>query len=792
MFILVGAVFFVPLFVLPQTPDVSEVNKQTLAALLVLGALIGAATLALMKRVLRFTLSWAHLAVGAMYVAWMLATVFSQDHFASVVGAGSQIAWSLASLLIGVVLYALITILRPRGEWMMKALLASGVLVGVAGLFQLLGAPIFHWLGSVGMLRGFTTIGTPNALTGFLMMVLPIAAARIIWSRVDEPIEAARPHGARTVTIVLAWLTVVVGCVVAICVDYWSMWLSMLASGVLLHALVIIFRRRTGQRISFVLPISFVLIALTFLLFRPPFSLPIPVEISPSWSASWSIARQTLSAHPLTGSGPGTWSMDYARFKDAAVNTSPYWNVRFDQAASAALTLLSTVGVLGATAWIGLIGCGLWLGIRALREESDPARFRETAMWFGGWVAAAGLMFLYPLTFSHQFLFWTLFSLLIVSASRRVILYPLNDTTARQWASTAIAIVCTVGCVVGGWMMVRHWRSEHHTALGANAFRSQQPIETAIAALERAVKLNPWKDAGYRNLAQAYLLRADHEFKRPTAERDNDVIQRLVAQAIETAKTAAERSPQQVENWSNLGFIFQSIAPFVRGSDEQAILAFQEASQREPLNPVFPNEMGKILILRADAFRTLFEASDAAVKSDARKQFDEVLAEAKTALEAAIRLKADYAPAHYNLGLVAERQGRLAEAITTLENVLRADPQNYGIAFQLGVLYLRHQDQVKALDMFEQLVAFDPASSNPNARWYLATAYENAGRYNDAIFQVQKMLERLPDDQAVQRRLTQLRELRDEQVIPSSTPAVPEPVEETVNDSSPSLEVKQP
>ena len=194
-------------------------------------------------------------------------------------------------------------------------------------------------------------------------------------------------------------------------------------------------------------------------------------------------------------------------------------------------------------------------------------------------------------------------------------------------------------------------------------------------------------------------------------------------------------------------------------------------------------------ILRSDAYQQQLPISGRAKRKEAQQNIKLELDKAAEALNQSIQIKPDYALAHYNLGLVYERQGRLQDAIVKLEQVLQTDNKNVGIAFQLAILYYRNNEKDKSLNLFEQIVAIEP--NYDNARWYLSTVYEEQGRYDDAIAQVQKVADNNVGNQSVQDRLTFLIQQRDSKMKPVTTP-LPEPVKETISGPKEQNEVKKP
>jgi cytochrome c-type biogenesis protein CcmH/NrfG len=232
-----------------------------------------------------------------------------------------------------------------------------------------------------------------------------------------------------------------------------------------------------------------------------------------------------------------------------------------------------------------------------------------------------------------------------------------------------------------------------------------------------------------------------------------------------------------VDNFSNLAAIYESIASFTRGADEAAIAAYAEALQREPNNPVFLGEVGKLYLLRSDAYRTSVNDQDPQIAADAKKNAEDNLKTAEGVLTRAIAAKTDYLPARYYLGVVYERQNRLKEAISQLALILQQNQNDANVAFELALLLYRDNQKTAALQLMQQVVQVD--SSNLNAKWYLSAMLEEQGRVSEAVAQLNDLAAKFPDNQTIKQRLQQL---QTEQQAPSQ--GLPEPVVEPIQGSS--------
>ena len=113
--------------------------------------------------------------------------------------------------------------------------------------------------------------------------------------------------------------------------------------------------------------------------------------------------------------------------------------------------------------------------------------------------------------------------------------------------------------------------------------------------------------------------------------------------------------------------------------------------------------------------------------------------------EQALRIKPDYAEAHYNLGLALVRLGRLPEAMGHWEQALRSKPDyaeaETNLAWLLATLAPADGgDPVRAVTLAERACKL---TNNRVAAYLdtLAAAYAAAGRFNDAITTAQKAIE---------------------------------------------------
>jgi len=786
------AVVLVPLFFMPFSPDVLELNKQTLLIVLTSIAALAWIGQAVSQRKLTLSRSWLHLVVAVFVVGYFFAALFSQDHYLSFVGNTGQMQWAFVSILAFAVFYGIVAnAVKSTSKLydLILAYLGSSALVGILGFLQLVGVNPFGWMGTFAKGNTFNTIGTINSFGVYMTIPLILAASLTILGCKDRACILGKGGQKNVWAKVLVWLVLAVSVVIAILVDYWVVWAATLFGTALLVVIPIARSKRVDHPMKLIVPGVLVVLSVVLMLFRSPINLNLPSEVSPSTVASWNIARQTLQDHALFGSGPGTWIFDYAKYRSVATNLSQFWSIRFERGISTFLTLLASIGLVGMALWFILLISGIVKSASHLVRERDDDAWQAYLTVFAGWATVAFIAFFYNYNVAHHFAFWFLLALLASLVGRGSITWDMKSSVVNSALVSILFLFLCVTAVSVIWLSGQRLVAEAEFNGAVTGYQAGKPIQNSIDTLSSAVTLNGWNDNYERNISQAYLIRASQQLAAPASDDRTKQVQASVNAAVEAAKRATQISPANVNNWANYALVLQSISSFIRGADEQALAMYQEALAREPNNPSFANEIGKLHILRSDAYRVQLQSSDATLKAEAETSVKDELDKAADALNQAIAMKPDFAPAHYDLGLVYERQGRVQDAITKLEQVLSADSKNVGVAFQLAILYYRNNEKDKSQMVLEQIVAMDPTYSN--ARWYLASLYEEQGKIDDAIAQVEQVKALNPGVQDVETRLQDLQKLKDQNAKPTPAP-LPAPVNEQITNPSGQTQVTTP
>jgi tetratricopeptide (TPR) repeat protein len=789
---LYAAAFLVPLWFLPQTLDVLELNKQTIFVVITMIALIAWLGKSILDKQFSMSRSWIHLVVAVFAGGYLVTSLFSVDRYMSLVGNFGQMQWSFATIAAFVIFYFIIvnTVKGTAKLYnLLLALLGASFVAALYGLLQIFDIFTLKWLSDVTATKNFNTVGTINSLAVYLTLPLALSASLMVLGCKDEKCVLGRKSKGSVGAKVLVWLTLISSLLYVILTDFWVSWVIVLFAMVLLVGVTMARTRSIKHPTKIIVPGVLTVVSIALLIWSTPVKVQLPAEVSPSLGHSWNIAKQVLQEKPFFGSGPGTWIYDYSKYRAPSVNVSPFWTIRFERGLSSFMSLLAMVGIIGSSLWLLLVLSAIVKSTTHLLKEKDDDQWQAYLTTFTGWATITFAAFLYNYNFTHHFAFWFLLALLASLVARTSFVWDGQKKALLTSVLSVKFIILLVGAVSILWLAGQRLVADAKYSAAVFSFRSGESVQASIDNLNSAVALNKLNDAYFRNLSQAYLIKVSQELQgNPDQEKVKNV-NSLIAASIDTAKKATEISPANVDNWANLAIIYQAIASFTRGADEFAIKNFEEALAREPNNPVFYNEIGKLYILRSDAYRTLLGSSDEKAKAEAENNVRVELDKAAEQLNQAIQAKPDFAAAHYNLSIMYERQGRLKDAIAKMEQVLTVNNKDIGVGFQLAILYYRDGEKDKARDLFEQIVSMEQNYSN--ARWYLSVIYEEMNRLDDAIAQVEAVKRLNPDNQVVEQRLQALLNLRDTKGKPTPAP-LPEPIKEEVQGPRELNEVQKP
>ena len=207
----------------------------------------------------------------------------------------------------------------------------------------------------------------------------------------------------------------------------------------------------------------------------------------------------------------------------------------------------------------------------------------------------------------------------------------------------------------------------------------------------------------WREIAQSYLQAVNETAARTDlspAEITRQV-QVYINSAVNAAKASSQTNPNNVVNWSSRGFVYQNLIGVVGGTKDWAVSAYDEALKLEPFNPFFPTQAGISILSEVNR-----------LGQDKTEERISLLAEAEEKFEQAIKLKSDYAAAHFQLAITYQAQGKQTEMIEQLEKTKSIAPFDVGLAFQLGLIYYQLGDFPLAEEKFNEYLNINTQINN--------------------------------------------------------------------------------
>lgn len=649
---LFAAVFLVPIFFLPWTSDVLDFNKQTVLAFLVFVALFGWMLKILVAGKLQLNISKIHIVAGILFLIYFFSTIFSVYRYGSFWGWPQSTADSLLSYIVILLGYFLITnVFSKKNIFSLIATLSVSALIAeLVGIFQLLGLYIpFDFAKSV----AFNTIGSAGGLGFFCAITLPLATSMLVLSKKWWK--------------VLFVAQIILSAVIFFLVNFTMVWWAVAAG----CALVVIFgviKRDFFDGRWMALPMFFLTVALFFIILSPQIPWPAQKanEIYLSQGASFNVALQTVKENPVFGSGPGTFYYGFSKFKDPSFSKTSLWNVGFNQGASKVLTDLATIGILGFAVLLAIIILPLFFGIKYLIFEKDQTKFSWVlTLGFTSALAVEGLAyFFYNGNIVLNFIFFFAIACLILLVSSEKKEFELKSSSV---ATLVVTFTFTLLFIFGAGLLIldgQRYAAEINYFKALAFFQAGNDTQ-GLKSLEKAASLNSASDLYFRQLSQAYLMELQKEIqntKGSATDEQKTRVQTFVANAVNAGKIATDINSKSAINWSNRGYIYQSLFGLISDSGTWAENSYNEAIKLDPNDPYLFAQQGNISFISA--------------QNATADQKNKLLVSAKNNLEKSTSLNPTYSNGLYSLGLVYDALGQKDKAIEVFTKVQQLNPQD--------------------------------------------------------------------------------------------------------------------
>jgi len=451
------------------------------------------------------------------------------------------------------------------------------------------------------------------------------------------------------------------------------------------------------------------------------------VSVSPSWQSTFSIARSVYSTAPVFGTGPGTFGVEWLKYRDASLNSTVFWNTDFSSGIGFIPTSFVTTGLIGILAWAAFLVLLIGFGLRTLILRAPQDAFiRYVAIL--SFVASVYLFTtaVFGLPNAVILVLAFVFAGIFISTTR----FAVNGRQFGVMFSRSPRIgfvivfsltILLLSSVVAAYSLVNHYIATSELG-SANAAFSVGNLDAAEKAAQNSISFSP--SAAAYQIESAVAASRLNEIAASTtmqASAAQQAFQTALSSGINSALTATNLAPSDYQNWLALGNLYAQAVPLgVTGAYDNAKTAYDKAKALNPTNP-------QIFYILA--------------------QLDIANKDTKTAeenLKAAITLKQDYTAAIFLLSQLEVQDGNVEEALSSALAAAYFTPNNPDILFQVGILYAATSDFTNAAAALEASVAANPQFAN--ARYFLSAVYAKQGDMKNALAQMQAIADMSADN----------------------------------------------
>lgn len=444
------------------------------------------------------------------------------------------------------------------------------------------------------------------------------------------------------------------------------------------------------------------------------------LNVRPSWQSTFSVAHEVYATAPVFGTGPGTFGVEWLKYRDASLNSTVFWNVDFSSGIGFIPTSAVTTGLIGALAWVALLVLLIVYGLRMLILRAPQDAFiRSVAIL--SFVAS-----LYLFTIAMFGLPNAVVLVLAFVAAGFFVSTTRFAAGRGQWGiifsrSPRLGFVIVfsltillLASVVAAYSLVGHYVATAELASASTNF-SAGNLEHADTSAQNSISFAP-SSAAYQIQAGIASVRLDRIAASSTmpAALAQQAFQTALSGGINAALTATRLTPSDYQNWLALGNLYAKAVPLsVAGAYDSAKTAYEKAKTLNPTNPQIPYILAQLDIANKN------------IKA------------AKDDLKAAIALKQDYTAAIFLLSQLEVQDGNVKGALDAALAAAYFTPNNPNILFQVGILRAAESDFPGAVSALSASVAANPQFAN--ARYFLSAVYAKQGDFTNALAQMQAL-----------------------------------------------------
>ncbi len=301
----------------------------------------------------------------------------------------------------------------------------------------------------------------------------------------------------------------------------------------------------------------------------------------------WRGAIDIWKAYPLFGSGVETYAFAYYKYRPVEHNLTSEWDYLYNKAHNEFLNYLATTGAFGLGTYMLFLLSFIFFGLRHMYKQWHKGVFGnpilpaligafigiQVSNFFGFSVVIVNLlMFLIPV-FYYAF----------TKTSTKVFLLPKGEheehITTEAPGTGRIMVILALGifCLYSIFYLINYWNADINYALGYNYNRINE-FQQANPYLEKAVSMRGgeelYKNELSVNLAAMALIAAQ--------QKDNNAALQFATRSKELSDEVARTNPNNVVFWKARTRVMFSLAELSPTLMPEAVTAIERAHELAP------------------------------------------------------------------------------------------------------------------------------------------------------------------------------------------------------------------
>jgi len=440
-----------------------------------------------------------------------------------------------------------------------------------------------------------------------------------------------------------------------------------------------------------------------------------------NWKIGWKGATESITS-VLFGSGIGTYSYDYAKYKTSPTNRDSY------KTGSYLAEILATTGFFSFLIYIEIFALPLLLWMKNLRngekEKEDFSSFIPVALLF------ISQIFLYQ-NIILIFYFWLFLAMAKSNRENYIIRKEIEFQSPESGLLANSLMIVSAIIIVSFWYLgARFWIADYNFAKA----QGQKDIYQKISLIEKSISLNPNVYHYYVTLASDYWSAFAYDLANQKISERGEIIKRL-NRILEVSQKAIKIASNRSLVWQSAGSLYNQISVALNSlgdnqeMSKKTIEAIKSAKELDPKNPYIYLTESQVYVGQKDYDKAL-ESIDQGLKAGG----DIILVLQKINI----------------LDLASRTKDAFLYAVESSSKY----PNNLDIIFQTGKLAYKMGDKKLALQIFNGIINALPNESN--SLYFVGVIYEDSQDIPNALKYYKRVLDLNPGNEILQEKIKNL------------------------------------